>query len=123
MAKTTVTYWNPLAPERCGDWKPVEGLEGIAEELTLAIDVETGDYTRLTRFLPGADTAPFGPKVHDYPEEVMILEGSLYDAAFDRWLSAGDYASRTHGEEHGPFRTDSGCIVLEVSYPSKARVP
>jgi hypothetical protein len=31
-------------------------MEGIAEQVTLAIDHETGDYTRLTRFLPGADT-------------------------------------------------------------------
>ena len=118
MAKTTTAYWNPLATGR--EWAPVEGMEGVAEELTLAIDHQTGDYTRLTRFLPGADTTTFGSKVHDYPEEVMILEGSLYDAAFDRWLGAGDYASRPPGEEHGPFRTQSGCLVLEVSYPSQA---
>lgn len=121
MPKTTVTYWNPLSPESGKEWKPVEGLEGIAEELTLAIDEDTGDYTRLTRFLPGANTTPFGSKVHGYPEEVMLLAGSLYDAAFDRWLTVGDYASRPPGEEHGPFRTESGCIVLEVSYPSKAQ--
>ena len=120
MAKTTRTYWNPLFAEHDDEWQPVEGLEGMAEELTLAIDEETGDYTRLTRFLPGADTTPFGGKSHDYPEEVIIVEGRLYDAAFDRWLSKGDYASRPPGEVHGPFRTDEGCLVLEVSYPSQA---
>jgi hypothetical protein len=57
---------------------------------TLAIDDETGDYTRLTWFAPGADTTAFGSKSHDYPEEVFIVEGSLYDAAFDRWLEKGD---------------------------------
>lgn len=120
MAKTTRTYWNPLAPENRDDWKPVEGLERIAEELTLAIDADSGDYTRLTRFAPGVDTTPFGEKSHAYPEEILIIEGSLYDAAIDRWLRKGDYASRPPGEVHGPFRTEEGCLVLEISYPSQS---
>jgi len=41
-------------------------------------------------------------------------------AAFDRWLDKGDYASRPPGEVHGPFRTDEGCLVLEISYPSQS---
>ena len=52
MPKTTATYWNPLHPGNREQWKPVEGLEGTAEELTLSIDHGTGEYTRLTRFLP-----------------------------------------------------------------------
>jgi hypothetical protein len=32
----------------------------------------------------------------------------------------GDYASRPPGEPHGPFRTNEGCLVLEVSFPSQA---
>ncbi len=119
MAKTTVTYWNALSQENQARWEPVNSLEGIAEAITLAINEETGDYSRLTRFLPGADTTALGPQVHSYPEEVLILEGSLYDATFDRWLTVGDYASRSPGEAHGPFRTKSGCIVFEVSYPSQ----
>ena len=55
MAKSASTYWNTLAAENRGQWTPCKGLEGIAEELTLSIDVESGEYTRLTRFLPGAD--------------------------------------------------------------------
>ena len=117
MPKSSHTYWNPLQ-ERDG-WQPVEGLEGMAEFVTLARDAETGNYTRLTRFLPGADTSGAGAQVHDYPEEVLIVEGRLYDAAFDRWLHAGDYASRPPGELHGPFRTDTGCVVFEVSYPGE----
>jgi len=120
VSKTCATYWNPLAPESQSRWKPVEGMEGMAEEITLAIDAATGDYTRITRFLPGADTERFGCKAHAYPEEVLVLEGSLFDAAFDRWLRSGDYASRPPGERHGPFRTESGCTVLEISYPSQA---
>jgi len=123
MPKTTRTYWNPLCPEHQHDWQPIEGLEGTAEELTLAIDNETGDYTRLTRFAAGADTTPFGSKSHDYPEEVFIIEGRLYDDAFDLWLTKGDYASRPPGELHGPFRTEEGCLVLEISYPSQSVGP
>lgn len=119
MAKTTASYWNPLRPEHQDRWQPVRGLEGIAEELTLSIDPDNGEYTRLTRFRPGADTTPFGGKCHDYPEEVFIVSGRLYDQAFDLWLEAGHYASRPPGELHGPFRTDTGCVVLEVSFPNR----
>ncbi len=31
----------------------------------------------------------------------------------------GHYASRPPGEVHGPFRTDVGCVVLEVSFPKR----
>ena len=120
MAKSTIQYWNPLLPGNKDQWKPIEGMEGFAEELTLAIDEESGDYTRLTRFLPGADTTAFGPKSHSYPEEIFIMEGRLYDGAFEKWLEAGDYASRPPGETHGPFYTETGCLVLEVSYPSQS---
>ncbi len=119
MAKTTKTYWNPLQIENKSLWSPIDGMEEYAEELTLAIDNETGDYTRLTRFKPGADTSAFGGKSHNYPEEIMIMEGRLYDAAYDKWLEAGDYASRPPGEIHGPFKSEDGCVVLEISYPSQ----
>ncbi|HOP08580.1 MAG TPA: cupin domain-containing protein [candidate division Zixibacteria bacterium] len=119
MAKTTITYWNPLSSENKGKWEPIKGLEGIAEELTLSIDHETGEYTRLTRFNPGADTTPFGGKSHDYPEEVFIVSGRLFDKAFDMWLETGHYASRPPGEVHGPFTTEEGCVVLEMSFPNK----
>lgn len=118
--KTSITYWNPLLSENASKWEPIEGMEGFAEELTLAIDEKTGDYTRLTRFKPGADSSSFGAKTHSYPEEILVMEGSLYDEAFDKWLQAGDYASRPPGEVHGPFKTETGCVVLEVSFPSQS---
>ncbi len=120
MSKTTITYWNPLIPQNNDAWEPVAGLEGMAEQLTLSIDADTGEYTRLTRFFPGADTTPFGGKRHDYPEEIFIVSGRLYDGAFGLWLEAGHYASRPPGEPHGPFKTETGCVVLEVSFPNKA---
>jgi len=119
MPKTTATYWNTLSSDNHSKWTPVNGLEDMAEEVTLSIDEVTGEYTRLTRFLPGADTTPFGGKTHKYPEEVLIVSGRLYDTAFGRWLEAGDYASRPPGELHGPFRTEGGCVVLEISFPNR----
>jgi len=120
MAKSTITYWNPLASEQRQRWVPVEGLEEIAEQLTLSIDEASGEYTRLTRFFPAADTTALGGKSHLYPEEIFIISGRLYDQAFDMWLETGHYASRPPGEVHGPFKTDTGCVVLEVSFPNKA---
>lgn len=120
MPKTTIRYWNPLQSGNHAAWQPIAGMESMAEELTLSIDAETGDYTRLTRFHPGADTTPFGGKSHAYPEEVFIVSGRLYDAAFQMWLETGHYASRPPGESHGPFKTDTGCVVLELSYPNRA---
>lgn len=120
MAKSLSTYWNVFATEHRHLWTPVQGLEGKAEEITLSLDAASGAITRLTRFLPGTDTTAFGPKAHAYPEEVFIVSGHLHDAAFDRWLEAGDYASRPPGELHGPFRTEEGCRVLELSFPQRA---
>ncbi len=119
MSKSTATYWNALSPENRERWTSIKGMEGIAEDLTLSVDDVSGEYTRLTRFLPGANTAAFGGKTHPYPEEVFIVSGRLYDEAFDLWLDAGHYASRPPGELHGPFKTDVGCVVLEVSFPNR----
>ena len=119
MPKSTTIYWNPLALENAARWKAVKGLEGMAEELTLSTDEVTGEYTRLTRFLPGADTTAFGANSHEYPEEIFIVSGRLYDGAFNVWLESGHYASRPPGEVHGPFKTDDGCIVLELSFPQR----
>ena len=120
MSKNTTTYWNVLSPENAGEWEPIEGSEGMLEQLTLAMDEVTGDYTRLTRFKAGADTKKFGPKSHDYPEEIYIVSGRIYDEAFDMWLESGHYASRPPGEVHGPFICEEDCLVMEVSYPSQA---
>ena len=120
MPKSTVTYWNALDKSNDDKWEAIEGTDGQLEQLTLAIDEENGDYTRLTRFKAGADTKAFGAKSHEYPEEIMILKGRLYDEAFDKWLEAGEYASRPPGEVHGPFIAEEECVVLEMSYPSQS---
>ncbi len=119
MTKSTITYWNTLSSANHERWTAIKCLEQMAEEVTLSLDQDTGEYTRLTRFFPGADTTAFGGKTHPYPEEVFIITGRLYDEAFDIWLEAGHYASRPPGELHGPFKTDTGCVVLEVSFPNR----
>ncbi|UZR27787.1 hypothetical protein [Methylococcus mesophilus] len=66
----------------------------MAEEITLSLDEKTGEYTRLTRFFPCAETQAFGGKRHASPEETFIVNGRLYDEAFGIWLQPGYCASR-----------------------------
>ena len=120
MSKNTASYWNVLGPESKDKWEPIEGTDGMLEQLTPTVDDETGDYTRLTRFKAGADTKKFGSKSHDYPEEIYIISGRLFDEAFNIWLEAGHFSSRPPGEIHGPFVCEKECLVLEVSYPSQS---
>lgn len=120
MSKSTIEYWNVLASANKSKWDVIADTNEQLEQLTLSMDGVTGDYTRLTRFKAGADTSMFGGKSHDYPEEIYIVSGRLFDVAFDVWLEAGDYASRPPGEVHGPFICEKECLVLEISYPSQA---
>ncbi|MGI0491692.1 hypothetical protein ACN4EG_07755 [Alkalinema pantanalense CENA528] len=76
-------------------------------------------FSRWMHNPPGVDTIAFGGKSHPYPEEVFIVSGRLYDAAFDLWLKSGHYASRPPQELHGPFKSDVGCVVLEISFPNR----
>ncbi|MGA1409115.1 MAG: cupin domain-containing protein [Prochlorotrichaceae cyanobacterium] len=118
--KTTSTYWNPLDFLNTEQWKEIDGSEGNLKEITLAIDVETGDYTRLTWFKDGYCTNHFGAKVHPYPEEIFVISGRLYDEAFGIWLEPGYYASRPPGEIHGPFRAEGDVLIYETSFPSQS---
>lgn len=118
--KSTRTYWNPLAEINSDQWEPIEGTEGNLSQLTIAEDSTSGDYTRLTRFKDGYSTKAFGAKKHEYPEEIFVVSGRLYDEAFGIWLEPGCYASRPPHEVHGPFVADGDVVILEVSYPSQS---
>lgn len=118
--KSSQTYWNPLSPNNNASWEVIPGSQGNLTELTIAQDSLTGDYTRLTKFKSGYSTKAFGAKSHDYPEEIFVVSGRLYDEAFDLWLEPGYYASRSPGEVHGPFVADGDVVILEISYPSQA---
>ena len=117
MSKTTVNYWNPLTSQEQGVWQIVEDSNRKIEQLILAKDLISGDFTRLTRFKAGADTTSMGAQIHDYPEEIFIISGRLYDKTFEMWLESGHYASRPAGEKHGPFYTDTECIVSRLLIP------
>ena len=120
--KSTRIYWNPLASEHAGEWETIEGSEGNLSQLTIAEDSISGDYTRLTKFKSGYSTKAFGPKSHEYPEEIFVVSGRLYDEAFSIWLEPGYYASRPPGEVHGPFVADGDVVILEISYPSQSSI-
>jgi hypothetical protein len=77
VAKNTATYWNALSAESVDQWETIDGSEGMLKQLTLAMDENTGDYTRLARFKARADTKLSGGKSHDYPEKIYIISGKL----------------------------------------------
>lgn len=98
-------------------WRRPEGTvaDGIFETI-LSADDETGAYTRLLRFAPGADSTPNGVQVHDFWEEVYIVEGDLTDLRLDQTFTAGMYACRPPGMEHGPWRSRDGVLMVEFRY-------
>ncbi len=101
-------------------WAPVPGgVPGLAERI-LARDSRTGVATRMLRFEPGTDTSPNGVVVHDFWEEVYILQGSLHDLSLGQRFAAGTYACRPPGMKHGPWRSEEGCVIFEVRYYSNA---
>jgi hypothetical protein len=79
----------------------------------------TGNRTRLLRFAPGVfTTAPF---VHDYWEEVYLLKGDLIvgndaEGRGGTPFEANTYACRPPGAAHGPFKSEGGCLLLEIHY-------
>lgn len=98
---------------------PFTPCAGDVPELTervLAADPATGVATRILRFQPGTDTTPNGVQVHDFWEEVYILEGSITDLRLGRTFVAGDYACRPPGMAHGPWVSEGGCTTFDVRY-------
>ena len=108
MPKPELEFFDPSGIPRQG----VGGIEGLSEQI-LSRDEVSGDYTRLLRFEPGADTSPMGPQVHDFWEEVWILEGAIFDITLQQNFTAGMYACRPPGMVHGPWRSPGGCRTLE----------
>jgi hypothetical protein len=101
--------WDPVAPSPGGG----AGGAGVTQKI-LSRDPETGDVTRLLRFESGVETAD--PIVHDFWEEVWILEGELVDLGKGQTFTAGMYACRPPGMVHGPYRVSTGCLTLEMRY-------
>ncbi len=112
MSKSEFEFF---AVEQVG-WVPIPGkVPGLYERI-LARDPETGIATRMLRFMPGTDTSANGTLVHDFWEEVYILEGDLHDLALNQTFGAGMYACRPPGMRHGPWKSEKGCTTFEVRY-------
>ena len=90
----------------------VANISGLSEQI-LSVDKVSGDYTRLLHFEPGTDSSPMGPQIHDFREEVWIIEGSFFDISLQQTFTAGMYAYRPPGMTHGPWRSEEGCKTLE----------
>jgi hypothetical protein len=80
---------------------------------------KSGSQTRLLRIAPGAFTSE--PFVHDYWEEVYLVKGDLIvgnDAEGNggEKFEGATYACRPPGAYHGPFKSERGCVLLEIHY-------
>ena len=104
-------------------WETPPGYPKGIEQQILAGSLDEknkrGFRTRHLRFAPGVyTTAPF---VHDYWEEVYLVSGDLI-VGNDRLGNGGEkfqnytYAVRPPGVYHGPFKSGSGCLLLETHY-------
>lgn len=107
---------------RSGWETPVGYPAGIEQKILAGALDETaghGTRTRLLRFAPGVyTTAPF---VHDYWEEVYLLQGDLTvgndaEGRGGKSFAPGTYACRPPGAAHGPFKSQRGCLLLEIHY-------
>lgn len=104
-------------------WETPPGYPAAITQKILAGSLDEtakrGSRTRLLRFAPGVFTkAPF---VHDYWEEVFLFTGDL-TVGNDAEGKGGTpfepftYAVRPPGAHHGPFKSENGCILLEIHY-------
>jgi hypothetical protein len=108
-------------------WEPIPGYPPGMKQQTLASDFDEaakrGSRSRLLRIEPGSySTRPF---IHDYWEEVFVMEGDLIVGNDDQgWggeqFLAPTYACRPPGVFHGPFTSRGGCTLFEVHYYERA---
>ena len=111
------------AVDMAGGWTVPPGYPAGIEQKILAGGLDEGarrgNRTRLLRFAPGVfTTAPF---VHEYWEEVYLVSGDLTvgndaDGKGGEAFAPGTYACRPPGAAHGPFKSERGCLLLEIHY-------
>ncbi|MGY2258568.1 hypothetical protein [Pseudomonas sp. SDO55104_S430] len=104
-------------------WETPPGYPDGIEQLILSGSLDepgkTGTRTRLLRFHSGIYTTK--PFVHDYWEEVYLVSGDL-TVGNDEQGQGGEafqphtYACRPPGAFHGPFKSEGGCVLLEIHY-------
>lgn len=115
-------------PDTTTGWEVPKGYPAGIEQKILAgfLDEEgkRGHRTRLLRFQPGEFTTT--PFVHDYWEEVWLVSGDLVvgnDAQGQGGVpfTKAAYACRPPGAYHGPFKSESGCTLLEIHYYDESK--
>jgi hypothetical protein len=104
-------------------WQTLPGYpSGIQQKIIggeLDEKARRGNRTRVLRFAPGTYTTR--PFVHDYWEEVFLISGDLI-VGNDEAGRGGEkfegytYAVRPPGVVHGPFKSESGCLLLETHF-------
>jgi hypothetical protein len=106
-----------------GGWEQVPGYPpGIYHKIlagSLDEAGKRGNRTRLLRINPGVFTTK--PFIHEYWEEVYIVSGDLIvgndeNGQNGERFPANTYACRPPGVWHGPFKSETGCILLESHY-------
>lgn len=104
-------------------WQTPSGYPaGIEQKIlsgSLNESARRGTRTRLLRFAPGVFTRV--PFVHEYWEEVYLVSGDLTvgndaDGRGGESFAAHTYACRPPGAPHGPFKSEGGCLLLEIHY-------
>lgn len=110
-------------PDMGSGWHTPAGYPAGIEQKILAGALDEankrGHRTRLLRFQPGEfTTAPF---VHDYWEEVWLVSGDLIvgndaEGRGGEAFTKAAYACRPPGAYHGPFKSETGCVLLEIHY-------
>jgi hypothetical protein len=112
-----------LNPAEGWELAPGYPAEAAVYQRILASDINdqagTGSRTRLLRFEPGAfSTEPF---THRHWEEVYLMKGELI-VGNDQHGHGGEafmaptYACRPPGVLHGPFKSETGCLLIEFHY-------
>lgn len=110
-------------PDMGSGWHTPAGYPAGIQQKILAGALDEankrGHRTRLLRFQPGEfTTAPF---VHDYWEEVWLVSGDLIvgndaEGRGGEAFTKAAYACRPPGAYHGPFKSETGCVLLEIHY-------
>ena len=104
-------------------WETPPGYPAGIQQKILSGKLDTanrrGGHTRLLRFMPGTySTEPFK---HDYWEEVFVISGDLIvgndkQGKGGQPFYANTYCVRPPGVAHGPFKSETGCLLLEQHY-------
>ncbi|MGQ7793145.1 cupin domain-containing protein [Faunimonas sp. B44] len=104
-------------------WEVPPGYpQGIEQKILSGALDETnkrGTRSRLLRFKPGVYTTK--PFVHEYWEEVYLISGDLTVGNDEKGeggaaFQPNTYACRPPGAYHGPFKSETGCVLFELHY-------